>query len=141
MPANHRVFISHSSRDTWVARQIASRIVGCGGTTFLDEADIQYGDNFDREIIDAAKACDELLVLLTPWATNRPYIWIEIGLFLGDGKRIVGVLHGLEKKDISTDERIPVLLKGIDMVEINKLDDYFSQLSARITNVAKVLHD
>ena len=53
------------------------------------------------QIIDAAKASDELLVLLTPWATDRPYIWIEIGLFLGENKRIVGVLHGLEKKDIA----------------------------------------
>ena len=137
MTTSHQVFISHSSRDTWVARQISARIAGCGGSSFLDEADIQYGDNFDKEIIDAAKASDELLVLLTPWATDRPYIWIEIGLFLGDDKRIVGVLHGLEKKDISTDERIPVLLKGIDMVGINDLDDYFGQLSSRINNGAK----
>lgn len=134
MTTNHQVFISHSSRDTWVARQISARIDKCGSSSFLDEADIQYGDNFDQKIIDAAKASSELLVLLTPWATKRPYIWIEIGIFLGDRKRIVGVLHGLEKKDISTDERIPILLKGIDMVDINDLDAYFEQLSSRISN-------
>jgi hypothetical protein len=120
-----------------VAKQIAAHVENCGASTFLDEADIQYGDNFDTEIIEAAKASKELLVLLTPWATNRPYIWIEIGIFLGAGKRIVGVLHGLDKKDISTDERIPVLLKGIDLLSINDLDGYFTQLKSRVNETNK----
>ena len=127
-----QVFISHSSLDTWVAKQIASHISRCGAHTFLDESDIEYGDDFEKQIISAAEKSSELLVLLTPWATGRPYIWIEIGLFLRDDKRIVGVLHGVTIKDISTDERIPALLKRIDLVEINQLDSYFQQLQKRV---------
>ncbi|MFM9068279.1 MAG: toll/interleukin-1 receptor domain-containing protein [Planctomycetota bacterium] len=134
---NPKVFISHSSKDTWVAKQIAWHVSACGANTFLDESDIEYGDDFENKIITAAEHSTELLVLLTPWATTRPYIWVEIGFFLRDRKRIVGVLHGLTTKEISTDERIPALLKRIDIVEINDLDGYFQQLKKRISTAGK----
>ncbi|MBM3225050.1 MAG: TIR domain-containing protein [Candidatus Tectomicrobia bacterium] len=126
------VFISHSSVDTWVARQISAHAGLCGAGTFLDEADIQHGDDFDQAILQAARLSTELVVLLTPWSINRPYIWIEIGLFWSAQKRIVGVLHGLTSKDISTDERIPALLKKIDLVNLNDIDSYFLQLRQRV---------
>lgn len=126
--SHHQVFISHSSKDTWIARQIAQHIEKCGATSFLDEASIEHGDDFDEELVKAAEASDELLVLLTPWAKERPYIWIEIGMFRSKRRRIVGVLHGITPKEISTDERMPALLKKLDLVEINNLDSYFEQL-------------
>ncbi|MCB2262919.1 MAG: toll/interleukin-1 receptor domain-containing protein [Candidatus Thiosymbion ectosymbiont of Robbea hypermnestra] len=127
-----QVFISHSSVDTWVAKQVAMHVSSCEAGTFLDESDIAYGDDFEHEIIAAAEESTELLVLLTPWATDRPYIWMEIGLFLRDRKRIVGILYGLTPEDISTDKRIPALLKRIELVEINRLDGYFEQLKKRV---------
>lgn len=126
-----QVFVSHSSTDTWVARQIAKRIETAGATAFLDEADMEHGDDFEERIIAAANSSSELLVLLTPWATTRPYIWLEMGLFWGSKKRIVAVLHGLTAKELSSDERIPVLLKRTDVVDLNKIDSYFDQLKRR----------
>ena len=72
----YQVFISHSSIDTWVAQQLARYVQESGASTFLDEADIEYGDDFEDRILEAAQASEELLVLLTPWATKRPYIWL-----------------------------------------------------------------
>jgi hypothetical protein len=126
-----KIFISHSSIDTWVAKQFAAHIHQLGCETFLDENDIQHGDDFEEEIINAAKECSELLILLTPWSVKRPYIWIEIGLFRHDNKRIVAVMHGLDVKDISLDENIPVLLKKLDLVNINDVNTYFEQLNRR----------
>lgn len=77
------VFISHSAVDTWVARQIAGHIQVSGASTFLDEADVQIGDDFEERIVEAARNCNELLVLLTPWSIQRPYIWMEIGAVWG----------------------------------------------------------
>ncbi|MEZ5963202.1 MAG: toll/interleukin-1 receptor domain-containing protein [Planctomycetota bacterium] len=131
-PTGHRVFLSHSSRDTWVAARIAEKIRACGAQTFLDEADIPHGSNFDEEITDAAKQCGELLVLLTPWAVERPYVWLEIGMFRYEKKRIVGVLYGLDKTDISTDERLPTLLKSLHLINLNDVDQYLLQLAARV---------
>jgi hypothetical protein len=129
---DYRVFISHSSVDTWVARQIARHIEGCGASTFLDEADIEYGDNFEERILDAARLSHELLVLLTPWSITRPYIWLEIGAVWGFGRRIIGVLHGLTPSELVTQEGTPALLKRIDLVELNQIDGYFEQLRRRV---------
>jgi hypothetical protein len=127
-----QVFISHSSTDTWVAKQIAAHIKQCGAEFFLDAEDIEHGDDFEKKILEAAQASSELLVLITPWATLRPYIWLEMGVFWGSGKRIVGVLHGITAKEIASDERIPILLKRIDLLDINRIDSYFDQLRARL---------
>jgi hypothetical protein len=62
----YKVFISHSSIDTWVARQLARYIEDAGAVTFLDEADIEYGDDFEERILEALRTSQELLVLLTP---------------------------------------------------------------------------
>lgn len=115
-----------------MATQIATHVRLTGAATFLDEADIEHGDDFDDEIVKASKLCTELLLLLTPWSVERPYIWLEIGFFRHDNKRIVGVLHGLKVEDISGDARVPVLLKKIDLVDINELESYFTQLDRRV---------
>lgn len=127
-----KVFISHSSIDTWVAKQIALQIVSVGASTFLDEADIAHGDDFEDNIREAAQESNELFVLFTPWSTTRPYIWLELGMFWGSQKRIVAVLHGITPKELSSDERIPILLKKTDMLTLNEIDSYFSQLKARV---------
>jgi hypothetical protein len=69
--ARRKVFISHSGRDTWVARQIAHYVDQCGAESFLDEADIQIGDDFEERIRDFLTTADELIVLFTPWALER----------------------------------------------------------------------
>lgn len=127
------MFISHSSVDTWVARQIANNVEACGATCFLDRADIEHGDDFEDEIVKAADASHELLVLFTPWAKDSRYIWVEMGMFKRDKKRVVGVLHGVKASEIAADDRIPVLLKRIDLVDLNDIDSYFKQLRRRVS--------
>lgn len=131
---DYKVFISHSSTDTWVARQLANHIEELGASTFLDESDIEYGDDFEERILEAVRVSQELLVLLTPWALKRPYIWLEIGAIWGLGRRVIGVLHGLSPNELVTQEGTPALLKRIDLVELNNIDTYFEQLKRRITN-------
>jgi hypothetical protein len=131
-----KVFISHSSVDTWVARQIGAQIRLRGATTFLDYDDVEHGDDFEDKIVDAATTCTELLVLFTPWSRDRKYIWLEIGIFRAAKKRIVIALYGVKVNDVSSDERIPSLLKKIDLVNLNDIDTYFSELSRRTNKSA-----
>jgi hypothetical protein len=131
----YKVFISHSSIDTWVARQLARYIEDAGAVTFLDEADIEYGDDFEERILEALRTSQELLVLLTPWGLKRPYIWLEIGAIWGLGRRVIGVLHGLGPSELVAQDGTPALLKRIDLVELNNIGMYFEQLQRRITNV------
>jgi hypothetical protein len=128
----YQVFISHSSLDTWVAEQLARHIEIAGADSFLDARHIEHGDDFDEVIVAAAESSQEILVLLTPWSKDRPYVWMEIGMFRGARKRVVGVLLGLTPADIATDDRIPVVLKKIDLVNLNNVESYMTQLHRRV---------
>ncbi|MBM3744635.1 MAG: toll/interleukin-1 receptor domain-containing protein [Acidobacteria bacterium] len=126
------VFISHCGRDTWVARQIAREVAACGAQPFLDEAHIQVGEDFEEQLRTWLERAHELLVYLTPWALERPYIWIEMGVAFFRGIPVVAVLHGLTAADLQSRPEIPVLLKRRDLIEINELDTYLRQLKARV---------
>lgn len=125
------VFVSHSSRDTWVAQQIANAIKKCGAVPFLDEAQIDVGADFEKDILTFLNKADELVVLLTPWALNRPYIWAEIGACWGRQIPIVGLLCGITPSEFQSQPDIPVLLKKRDLIELNKMDTYLKQLKQR----------
>lgn len=89
------VFISHSGQDTWVAKQIAREVEAHGGSPFLDEAQIDAGADFEEGILDFLQRAHELVVLLTPWALDRPYVWAEIGAAWSRRIPIVALLLGI----------------------------------------------
>jgi hypothetical protein len=122
------VFVSHSSKDTWVAKQIAQRIKECGAKPFLDEAEVEVGEDFEEEIRLFLNRADELVALLTPWALERPYVWAELSATWSRGIVNVAVLHGLTPTELQSKPGIPVFLKKHDLIDINSLEKYFAQL-------------
>ena len=128
----HKVFISHSTKDMWIAKQIGSRITEIGGDYFLDGDHIDFGDDFEEIIVEQANNSDELFVLMSPWAKDSKYIWLEIGIFMGAKKRTVFALHGQNVLELSEDPRIPLVLKKSLLVELNDIEEYFEQLEDRI---------
>src|SRR2546422_3143519 len=105
------VFVSHSARDTWVAKQIAREISACGATPFLDEADIDAGSDFEQDIRDFINKADELVALITPWALDRPYVWAELGAAWGRGIPLVALLLGMTPAELQTRPGVPVFLR------------------------------
>jgi hypothetical protein len=133
-PASSRlIFISHSSKDNWIAKQIAREVSLCGATPFLDEADVEVGEDFEENILAFLEQAHELLVILTPWALERPYVWAEIGAAWGRRIPIVAILHGITPAELQSRSGIPVFLKKRDFLDINDIDVYFQQLKARIS--------
>ncbi len=126
------VFVSHSGEDTWVARQIARGISDCGAYPFLDEADVEVGAEFEEDIREFLDRAHELLVLVTPWSLDRPYVWAEIGAAWIRRIPIIVVLHGLSRRDFQAQPNVPVFLKKRDFITLNDVDDYFRQLGNRI---------
>jgi hypothetical protein len=112
-----------------VAGQIAKLIQAGGAEVFLDAFDIQAGDNFNERIQRETERCTEAFVLLTPWAMKSKYVWVELGAFLGRGKRIVVALHGVTVEKLA--QQNTAFLSGIDMININRLDQYFRELKQR----------
>ena len=129
------VFVSHSSLDTWVAKQIAKGIEAAGASTFLDESNVNVGEDFEERILSALNDAAELLVLLTPWSLTRRYVWAEIGAAWGRRIQIVGVLHGLTPEDLQSDPSVPTFLTRRDLIQLNDIETYFGQLAERINSV------
>jgi len=126
------VFISHASSDKWVAGQIAKEVAAVGAVPFLDSGAIETGDEVDEELKQALHGASELLVLFTPAALARPYVWIEIGVAWGQGKRIIGILHDMTTSDLAAHDGAPAFLKGIQLRDINELDTYLEELRRRV---------
>ena len=126
------VFISHSGVDTWVAKQVAREIEARGATPFLDEAQVDAGADFEEDILNFLERAHELVVLITPWALDRPYVWAEIGAAWGRRIPIVALLLGLTPTELQTRPGVPVLLKKRDLLQLNEIDIYLDQLAARM---------
>ena len=126
------VFVSHSGLDTWIAKQIAREIAARGATPFLDEAQIDAGADFEEDILEFLQQAHELVVLLTPWALERPYVWAEIGAAWGRRIPIVALLLGITAAELQIRPGIPVLLKKRDLLELNDIEVYLEQLAARV---------
>jgi TIR domain len=131
--AGRLVFISHSGEDTWVARQIAGKISDCRATPFLDEADVDVGDEFEEKILKFLEKADELIVLFTPWSFERRYVWAEIGVAWFRRIPIIVVLHGITVTEFQTHPNAPIFLKKRDMIKLNDIDQYFYQLGDRVS--------
>ncbi len=131
MPYN--IFISHSSRDTWVAGQIAKYLRGLGAAVFLDNEAIAFGDNFEEVIEREIGEANELLVLLTPWAIESPYVWMEIGMARMRNIRTSVVLLGITPAELQATEKIPPRIKCLHLLDINELPRYFAQLEDRLS--------
>ena len=131
-PSKWTVFVSHAGTDTWVACQIAAHLEAAGAVPFLDEAHIAVGEDFEERMLAGLEEARELLVLLTPWALQRPYVWVELVIAWRRGIPIVGVLHGLTVEALHAEKDVPVFLKRRDLITINELGRYFEQLKGRI---------
>jgi hypothetical protein len=75
---------------------------------------------------------DELVVLLTPWALDRPYVWAEIGAAWVRRIPIVALLLGIAATDLQTRSGIPLMMKKRDLLELNDIEIYLQQLARRV---------
>jgi hypothetical protein len=126
------VFISHAATDTWVAQRISEQIKERGAQTFLDEAHISVGEDFEERILNALDHAIELLVILTPGSLKRPFVWSEVGAAWLKRIPIIAVLHGLTPEKVQAHPSIPVFFKRREFIDINQLDKYLSELQERV---------
>jgi len=98
---------------------------------FLDEANIDVGEDFPEMIHAALQRADELLVLLTPWSVRR-WVWVEVRAAFERGIFIVGVLHGRSSAEPRSDTSTPVFLLERHLIKLNDIQRYFDQLQRRI---------
>src|SRR5688572_28476853 len=123
----YRVFVSHATADKWLASTVCERIEALGVATFRDDRDIDGGDDIPDSLREAIAGCDELLVLLTPFSVNRPWVLIEVG---AAWQRSPEVRITAVKQHIEVDP-IPAMLRSKKVIDLNEFDQYLDQLRRR----------
>ena len=130
---SYLIFISHSSEDTWVAEKLSNECKAAGADIFLDRANIAFGTDIDASIFQALGIANELVVLITPWALERLYIWTEIGVALYRKIPIIVLLHGVSPDKFQGNPSVPWSLKQKRLLTLNEADQYIEALTARVS--------
>jgi hypothetical protein len=127
------VFISHSSKDTFIAKQLDKLIrEKCrrhNVKTFLDERDIKGGDQISDTIKSNIKACDELLVLISRYSVDSSWVLLEIGAAWMGNKRIVPIV------DKVTPEEMPAIIVQHKAIDLNEFEKYLDEIVERAKRV------
>lgn len=130
--ADYGVFFSHGGDDTYIVTDLLQpKLAATGATVFVDAGEIEYGDDFRRQILDEIGRCDELVVLLTASSIRRPWVAAEIGAMLVRGKRIVAIIYGPSETELQ-DLGVLSLLGTNKLLELNDFDIYVEQLRGRV---------
>jgi hypothetical protein len=126
----YRLFISHSHKDNWIAKQLARLIEERGKgriRVFLDEKDIEAGQSIADSIRASIERCDEFVVLLSRYSKDRPWVLIEMGAAWGLKKPIVAIIDKIAPKEM------PDIVSPYKAVDLNDSDQYIGQLLKRVT--------
>jgi predicted nucleotide-binding protein len=100
---HYRVFLSHSHKDGWIARQCVKLIEEAARgriEVFLDERDIEVGQSIAESVRSGIKQCDEFVVLLSPYSKDRPWVLAETGAAWGLEKRIIVIIDKIGPKEM-----------------------------------------
>jgi predicted nucleotide-binding protein len=121
----YSVFISHSSKDQFIAEAIAEKIEALGAKFWIDTKHLEGGDSTIQEIINAIDTCNEAIVIVSPDSITSQWVSFEIGVVRSKNKRITPLLH-----DTSPNDMAP--MKDIAAIDLNNLNHFLAQLEKRI---------
>src|SRR4029077_5537621 len=119
------VFISHSARDSWIARMMAEKVSELGAEAWLDVKDLEGGDVINRKTLDGLDACQESVVLVSPNSVGSQWVVFEIGAVWGQHKRITPILNNVSFEAIAP-------LKEVKAIDLNEFDRFLTELGKRI---------
>ena len=129
----HCVFVSHGWHDRWVAGQIAEGIRRVSGAdVFIDIFDVKSGDRIEDKVRVGLTSCNELVCLLTPWSVGRNWVWAEMAGAWILQKRYVAITYGVTLDEIDKQHGGLAVLSPVNVIGINDLGTYFSELTARV---------
>ena len=72
-PTKH-VFISHSHHDRAIATELQTTLAAAGAETYMDQDNIQAGDNLPKRIRDGLNWCDMVLLIWSAEAADSAWV-------------------------------------------------------------------
>ena len=99
------IFISHSSADAAIAKEMCTFIENNNSTCFIAPRDIRSGKEYAEEIINGINAADTMVLIMTEKANKSPHVLREV--------------------ERAVSRSIPILVYKLEDVELTKSMEYF----------------
>jgi hypothetical protein len=125
----YKVFISHSSRDKWIAERMAEKIEAAGADYWLDTRDLPGGGDIRAEISKGVNNCQEIVILFSPFSKDSLWVGFEISAAYFKRRYLTPILNNVQYNEVS-------LIQGIKAVELNDFDQYVGELRKRVAKAA-----
>lgn len=115
------IFISHSSKDKFLARKLAEQLSQNGVTVWIDEAELKIGDSLIKKISEAVKKTDYVAIVLTHNSIQSSWVQKELQLAMTheiDGQCLKVLPLLFEKCEV------PTFLKDKLYADFTNADDF-----------------
>ena len=109
------IFVSHSSADSEVARDVVGYLERSGLTCWLAARDVDLGDDYSSQVIRAIDRSDRVVVLVSAAANDSPHVRRELERAVGGGRRIVPVRIGR----VVASESMSYFLSGSQWIDLD----------------------
>ena len=86
-----RIFISHARSDKEWAKNLVDQLKSQGLQAWLDEYELHPGEPWEEQIKNALIESDAFVAILSEGAP-RSNVLVELGMALGQGKRVIPVI-------------------------------------------------
>lgn len=95
-----QVFISHSSEDAFIAREVAAALQAAGLNIWIAPDSIPPGQAYNEAIVAGIKASDALAILVSNASNASRHVAREVGIADSHGKQIVPIrIEAVEPSD------------------------------------------
>ena len=115
-------FFSYSREDSEFAIRLAGDLKAAGAVVWIDQLDIEPGQEWDNAIEDAVTQCPRMLLILTAASVKSKKVRNEIAFALDEEKTIIPVLY--------QDCMVPLQLRRIQHIDFRT--DYARGLKALV---------
>lgn len=129
----HDVFLSHTGDDKDVARELYAELTARNLDVWFDEAELDLGKPTARQI-DRGIARSKIGVVLVTEAFVKGRYWteMEFSAFVSSRKRLIPVLDGVGRTDLSAYSPLLADLQGLDTDR-----EGFDEIAVRIVETLK----
>ena len=119
-------FFSYCRDDSDFALRLAEDLKAAGGAVWIDQLDIEPGQEWDNAIEDAVTQCPRMLLVLSAASVKSSKVRNEIAFALDEKKTIIPVLY--------QDCMVPLQLRRIQHIDFRT--DYARGLKALLRHSA-----
>ena len=128
----YKLFLSHGREDKPILDESFRALLReTDASVFIDDEAIKNGDDFHRIIFENLRLCDEVLLLLTPSSSLRPWVWAETGASLIGKKPITVIKYYIREQDLNG-SGVRSLLSTCQFAEFENLQTYLQDLKNRV---------